>query len=115
VAKRQLDKRGIGYEALDNGFLSGAEPEKLQQICDSLKAGANRAAVTKMAEAHSIAVAGGRPAGRLRLGPFDLADGSDLTQTFDRPLRGREFSKTSSAAIWIWGGRIACSWYSTAS
>ena len=35
-AKRQLDKRGIGYEALDNGFLSCAEPEKLQQICDSL-------------------------------------------------------------------------------
>ena len=35
-AKRQLEKRGIGYEALDNGFLSCAEPEKLQQICDSL-------------------------------------------------------------------------------
>jgi hypothetical protein len=36
LAKRQLDKRGIGYEGLDNGFLSCAEPEKLQQICDSL-------------------------------------------------------------------------------
>src|SRR3954470_18712358 len=35
-AKRQLDKDGVGYEALDNGFLSCAEPEKLQQICDSL-------------------------------------------------------------------------------
>jgi hypothetical protein len=35
-AKRQLEKRGIGYEALDNGFLSCTEPEKLQQICDSL-------------------------------------------------------------------------------
>src|SRR3984957_4097163 len=35
-AKRQLDKRGIGYKALDNGFLSCDEPEKLQQICDSL-------------------------------------------------------------------------------
>jgi hypothetical protein len=35
-AKRQLEKRGIEYEALDNGFLSCAEPEKLQQICDSL-------------------------------------------------------------------------------
>ncbi len=35
-AKRQLEKRKIGYEALDNGFLSCAEPEKLQQICDSL-------------------------------------------------------------------------------
>lgn len=27
---------GIGYEALDNGFLLCAEPEKLQQICGSL-------------------------------------------------------------------------------
>jgi hypothetical protein len=35
-AKRQLDKRGIGYEALDNGFLSCARPTKLQEICDSL-------------------------------------------------------------------------------
>src|SRR5438874_1568321 len=35
-AKRQLDKRKITYEALDNGFLSCAAPEKLQQICDSL-------------------------------------------------------------------------------
>ena len=35
-AQRQLERRGIGCEALDNGFLSCAEPEKLQQICDSL-------------------------------------------------------------------------------
>ena len=36
-AKRQLEKRErLAYEALDNGFLSCAEPEKLQQICDSL-------------------------------------------------------------------------------
>jgi hypothetical protein len=32
-AKRQLDKRGIPYEALDNGFLSCAEPAELQEIC----------------------------------------------------------------------------------
>ena len=35
-AKRQVEKKGIAYEALDNGFLSCAEPEALQQICDSL-------------------------------------------------------------------------------
>src|SRR5689334_21594474 len=35
-AKRQLKKKGIGYEALDNGFLSCTDAEKLQQICDSL-------------------------------------------------------------------------------
>ena len=35
-AKRQLQRRGIGYEALDNGFLSCGEPEELQRICDAL-------------------------------------------------------------------------------
>ncbi len=34
--KRQLEKRGIGYEALDNGFLSCEDPKTLQEICDSL-------------------------------------------------------------------------------
>jgi len=36
-AKRQLDRRGIPYEALDNGFLSCAEPAKLHEICEGLK------------------------------------------------------------------------------
>jgi hypothetical protein len=35
-AKRQLEKEGIAYEALDNGFKSCANPERLQQLCDSL-------------------------------------------------------------------------------
>jgi len=35
-AKRQLEKQKIAYEALDNGFLPCAAPERLQQICDSL-------------------------------------------------------------------------------
>ncbi len=35
-AQRQLERAGIRYEALDNGFLSCPQTEKLQQICDSL-------------------------------------------------------------------------------
>ncbi|MFL6446651.1 MAG: hypothetical protein ACJ746_03040, partial [Bryobacteraceae bacterium] len=35
-AKRQLEKRGIAYQCLDNGFLSCEDPEELQEICDSL-------------------------------------------------------------------------------
>jgi hypothetical protein len=35
-AKRQLDKAGVGYEALDNGFLSCNDPEQMQRICDRL-------------------------------------------------------------------------------
>jgi len=39
-AKRQLEKEGISYEALDNGFRSCDRAEKLQQICDRLGPGA---------------------------------------------------------------------------
>lgn len=39
-AKRQLEKAGIGYEALDNGFRSCDDPGALQRICDRLGAGA---------------------------------------------------------------------------
>jgi len=39
-AKRQLEKAGIGYEALDNGFRSCADPPALQKICDRLGPGA---------------------------------------------------------------------------
>ena len=34
--KQQLAHRGIGYEALDNGILSCADPQRVQTICDSL-------------------------------------------------------------------------------
>lgn len=34
--KRQLEHRGIGYEALDNGLLSCDDAEALQEICDEL-------------------------------------------------------------------------------
>src|SRR5205085_1190105 len=35
-AKRQLDKAGIPYEALDNGFRWCADPAALQRICNRL-------------------------------------------------------------------------------
>jgi len=35
-AKRQLEKENIAYESLDNGFLSCADPVRLQQTCYSL-------------------------------------------------------------------------------
>ena len=34
--KQQLDKKGIKYEALDNGILSCEDPKKLQSLCDRL-------------------------------------------------------------------------------
>lgn len=39
-SKRQLDKAGIGYKALANGFLSCDDPVALQKICDRLGPGA---------------------------------------------------------------------------
>jgi hypothetical protein len=36
--KRQLDQRGIAYEALDNGILSCTEAKTAQAICDGLSA-----------------------------------------------------------------------------
>jgi len=38
--KRQLERAGIGYEALDNGFRACDDPEQLQRICDRLGSGA---------------------------------------------------------------------------
>jgi hypothetical protein len=36
--KRQLEKQGIAYTALDNGILSCEDPERMQKIADSLNA-----------------------------------------------------------------------------
>jgi hypothetical protein len=41
-AKRQMEKAGVAYEALDNGFLSCADPVYLQKRCDQLGTGAVR-------------------------------------------------------------------------
>jgi hypothetical protein len=88
-AKHQLDRAGIAYEALDNGFLSCADPARLQAICDELSADKIDALLRKWLA-------------RLPH-PFNSADhkagyGYDLsilqaefalTQVLDRPLSGR--------------------------
>jgi hypothetical protein len=90
-AKRQLAKRGIAFEALDNGFFSCADPHALQQICDELGPDHIDSFFRRWLD-------------RLPspLGPEDRAAGYDwllsiwqmevsLTQIFDRPQKGREF------------------------
>jgi hypothetical protein len=90
-AKRQLAKRGIAFEALDNGFLSCTDPKRLQQICDSLGPEDIDRVFRKWLDRLP-----------LPLRPEDRSAGYDwslsiwqmevsLTQIFDRPLRGREF------------------------
>lgn len=90
-AKRQLEKEGIVYEALDNGFLSCADPERLREICDSL----GPEDIDRLFRKWLKRIP-------LPLRPEDRSAGYDwslsiwqmevsLTQIFDRPLRGREF------------------------
>ena len=90
-AKRQLEKKKIAYQALDNGFLSCSTPQKLQQIWDSL----GPAQIERVFQKWLKQLA-------LPLRPQDRAAGYDwslsiwqmevsLTQIFDRPLRGCEF------------------------
>ena len=90
-AKRQLDKKGIAYEALDNGFLSCAEPEKLQAICDSLGPEEIDRVFRKWLQRIPLPLrAEDRQAGydwNLSIWQLEVS----LTQIFDRPLRGREF------------------------
>jgi hypothetical protein len=90
-AKRQLDKRKIAYEALDNGFLSCSEPEKLQNVCDSLGPEQIERLFRKWLKRIPLPLrAEDRAAGydwSLSVWQMEVS----LTQIFDRPLRGREF------------------------
>lgn len=89
--KRQLEKEGITFEALDNGLLSCADPVRAQAIMDNITDEKIEAVIRKWL---------------LRLpSPFNAEDreiGVDyhlsmlqaefsLTQVFDKPLQGRRF------------------------
>jgi hypothetical protein len=89
--KRQLAKEGIAFEALDNGVLTCANPQRLQELCDGLSA----ATIDKLLR---------KWLARLPH-PFTAADGAagyhydvsilqaefSLTQVLDRPQSGRIF------------------------
>ena len=90
-AKRQLEKKKIAYEALDNGFLSCAAPAKLQQICDSLGPEEIDRVFRKWLRRIPLPL---RREDREAGYDWDLSIWQmevSLTQIFDRPLRGREF------------------------
>ena len=90
-AQRPLEKQGIAFETLDNGFRSCAEAKKLQETCDRLGPEDIDRLLRKWLD-HLP----------LPLSPQDREAGYDwqlsiwqmevsLTQIFDRPQRGREF------------------------
>ena len=87
--KRQLEQRGIAYEALDNGVLSCAQPQIAQQLLDGLTAPKIERLVRKwLRRLPNPFTEQDRQAG------FDyvlsmLQAEFALTQVFDRPLSGR--------------------------
>jgi hypothetical protein len=89
--KRQLAKEGIPFEALDNGILSCADPQRLQQICDRLSAAKIDAFLRKwLAKLPHPYPAVDRKAG-YRYDVSILQAEFSLTQVLDRPQTGRIF------------------------
>jgi len=88
-AKRQLRKEGIGFRALDNGFVSCEHPQRLQAICDEMGPQHIDALLRRWLEwlPHPF-TARDREAGYAYDVSILQAEFS-LTQVLDRPLHGR--------------------------
>jgi len=90
-AKCQLRKERIAFEALDNGFLSCAEPQRLERVCNSLSAEHIIAFFNKWMDRLPMPLtAADRTAGydhRLSVQQLEVS----LTQVLDEPAIGRVF------------------------
>ncbi|MDH5675171.1 MAG: hypothetical protein OEZ06_23800 [Myxococcales bacterium] len=87
-AKKQLERRNIGYEALDNGVLSCDDPDALQRICDGLTANKiDRLARKWFGRLPHPFAASDRVAG-FRYDISMLQTEFSLTQVLDRPVSG---------------------------
>jgi hypothetical protein len=88
-AKRQLERAGIAYEALDNGFRSCEDPNALQRICDRLGSGAVKSYFWKwLSKLPSPFTRENLRAGyvyELAFRQFEVSE----TVVFDRPQAGR--------------------------
>ena len=89
--KRQLAKEGIAFEALDDGILTRADPQRLQQLCDDLSDHKIDALLRKWLRLlpHPFTVAD-RLAG-YRYDVSILQAEFSSTRVLDRPLCGRGF------------------------
>ena len=90
-AKRQIRRRGLRYQELDNGFLACNDPEGLQMVCDSFSADdVDRFFRRWLRRLPHPFTRQDREAGHhYQLSILQLE--MSLTQVFDRPLHGREF------------------------
>ena len=89
--KRQLEQRGITYEALDNGVLSCADPKRLQALCDGLSPAKIEALLRKWLRLlpHPFSARDRQAGYRYDLSILQIE--LSLTQVLDRPLTGRIF------------------------
>jgi DNA-binding HxlR family transcriptional regulator len=90
-AKRQLTRRGIGFTALDNGFLTCEDPAKLQKVCDGLSAEKIERLARKWLRRlpHPFEPRDRRAGYRYELSMIQTE--FSLTQVLDRPVHGRLF------------------------
>ena len=89
--KQQLVKRGVGFEALDNGLLSCEDPKRAQRLADGFGHNKIERFFRKwLARLPHPFPAADRKAGyryQLSIWQAEFA----LTQVWDRPVHGREF------------------------
>jgi hypothetical protein len=89
--KQQLRRQRIRFEALDNGFLSCADPVALQTVCDALGPADVQAFFDRWSQRLPWPLTpADRGAGydhRLAINQLEIS----LTHVFDRPVQGRHF------------------------
>jgi hypothetical protein len=90
-AKRQLEKRGIAYEALDNGVLSCEDPAALQRICNGLTENKIDRLLRKWLSRLPHPFTRQDRAAGYRYDISMLQTEFSLTQVLDRPVTGRVF------------------------
>jgi hypothetical protein len=90
-AKRQLMRKGIAFEALDNGVLRCEDPKRLQAICDGLSADKIDALLRKWLRKlpYPFTAADRRAGYRYEISILQAE--FSLTQVRDRPVTGRVF------------------------
>jgi hypothetical protein len=89
--KRQLERRAIGYQALDNGILSCEDPESLQRICDDLTPEKIERMVRKWLRRLPDPFTPSDHRAGYHYELSILQAEMSLTQSLDRPVQGRVF------------------------
>lgn len=90
-AKRQLTRQRIPFTALDNGFLTCADPTTLQAICNRLSEADIEAFFARWVVQLPLPLTVQDHTAGFRYQLSLLQMEISRTQVFDRPLRGREF------------------------